>query len=86
MESFTEEELRSYGMSNEEIPALKESEDWLLQWTGVPQGLSSAALFWNWYIAHGFNRLLGESWRDYWAQHVDACMPFGATREHCGNR
>jgi hypothetical protein len=86
MESFTEEELRSYGMSSEEITALKESDDWLLQWTGVPQGLSSAAPFWNCHIADGFNRLLGESWRDYWAQYVDDCMPFGATREQCGNR
>ena len=73
-------------MSSEEIAALKESDDWLLQWTGVPQGLSSAAPFWNCHIADGFNRLLGESWRDYWAQYVDDCMPIGATREQCGNR
>ena len=86
MENFTEEELKSYGMSEEEITALKESNDWLLQWTGVPQGLSSAAPFWNCHIADGFNRLLGESWRDYWAQYVDDCMPYGATREQCRNR
>ena len=36
MGNFTEEELRSYGMSNEEIAALKESGDWSLQRTGIP--------------------------------------------------
>ena len=30
--------------------------------------------------------MLGESWRDYWAQYVDDCMPFGATREQCRSR
>ena len=78
--------MKSYGTSSEEISALKESTNWLLQWTGVPQGLSSAAPFWNCHLADGFNRLLGESWRDYWTQYVDDCMPFGATREQCGNR
>ena len=38
-DSFTDEELRSYGMKEEEIHALKQSDDWLLQWMGVPQGL-----------------------------------------------
>ena len=30
-DSFTDEELRSYGMKKEEIQALKQSDDWLLQ-------------------------------------------------------
>ena len=44
-DSFTDKELRSYGMKEEEIQALKQSDDWLLQWVGVPQGLASAAPF-----------------------------------------
>jgi hypothetical protein len=85
-DSFTDEELRSYGMSDEEIETLKQSEDWLLQWVGVPQGLASAAPFWNVHIADGFNRLMGESWRDYWAQYVDDCLVFSATEEQCRHR
>ena len=50
-DSFTDKELRSYGMKEEEIQALKQSDDWLLQWVGVPQGLASAAPFWNVHIA-----------------------------------
>ena len=85
-DSFTDEELRSYGMDEEEIRTLKQSDDWLLQWVGVPQGLASAAPFWNVHIADGFNRMMGENWREYWAQYVDDCLVFAATKEQCRHR
>ena len=85
-ETFTDEELESYSLTSGEIEELKQSDEWLLQWVGVPQGLSSAAPFWNVHIADGFNKLLGQEWRDYWAQYVDDCMPYGYTREQCEAR
>ena len=84
--SVTDEELRSYGMEKEEIQTLKQSDDWLLQWVGVPQGLASVAPFWNVHIADVFNRLLGEGWREYWAHYVEDCLVFAATEEQCRHR
>ena len=70
-------------MEEEEIQTLKQSDDWLLQWVRVPQGLASAAPFWNVHIADGFNTLMGEGWREYWAQYVDDCLVFATTEEQC---
>ena len=85
-DSFTDTELKSYGMKEEEMQTLKQSDDWLLQWVGVPHGLASAAPFWNVHIVDGCNRLMGEGWREYWAQYVDGCLVFAATEEQCTHK
>ena len=79
-ENFTDEELQSYGLSAEEISELRSEDEWLVQWIGVPQGLSSAAPFWNVHIAAGFNKLFSERWRKYWLLYVDDAMPFAGTK------
>ena len=38
------------------------------------------------HIADGFNRLMGENWREYWAQYADDCLVFTATEEQCRHR
>ena len=55
---FTDEELLSWGHSAEEIAAIRESDDLLLQWRHCPQGLSAIAPFWNVFLSHGLNAIL----------------------------
>ena len=44
--SFTVEELRSWGYSEEEIEELQGADEVLLQWQHAPQGLAPIAPFW----------------------------------------
>ena len=67
--SFTKEELRSWGYSEEEIDELQGADELLLQWQHAPQGLAPIAPFWNVYMAHGLSTLFGEEfhkWMTFW--------------------
>ena len=85
-DNFTKEELASYGMSEEEICDLMETSEWLLQWSGVPQGLAPVAPFPPVYLSDAVNRMFGREWRDWWVCCVDDCLCWGYTREQCTAR
>ncbi len=83
---FTDEEMIGYGMGAEEIQELRQEQEWLVQWVGVPQGLAPAAPFWNVHIADALNRLFGEEWRQWFLLYVDDSLPFGHTRTQADAR
>jgi site-specific DNA-cytosine methylase len=79
---YTDEELSQF--SDEPIAKLRAStRPLLLQWTGMPQGLASAAPFFNVHLADGFNQIFGEMWRDMLAIYVDDLLIHGTTYRHC---
>ena len=82
---YTDDELREF--SDEPIAKLRAAEGPLLvQWVGMPQGLASAAPFFNVHLADGLNQLFGEMWREMAAIYVDDLLIHGQTREHCEMR
>jgi hypothetical protein len=82
---FTDEELRMF--SDEPLDKLRASDRPLLvQWQGMPQGLASAAPFYNVHLADGLNQLFGESWRGWWSIYVDDILVHGSTYAHCALR
>jgi hypothetical protein len=81
---FTDKELEEWGVGS--VESLREAEDQLVQWNGMPQGLAVSATFFNCHLADGFNRLLGEDWQQYWALYVDDALIHGQTRLHCEQR
>ena len=82
-EGFSEEDLREFGIGEEEIQTLLRQEgEWLLQWEGVPQGLAPAAPFWNVHLAAGLNRLFKGEWRHWFLLYVDNALPFSLTKAH----
>ena len=81
---FTDEELRAYGADS--IEELREAEDLLVEWSGMSQGLAMIATFFNCHLADGFNQLLDEDWRAFWALYVDDALVTGQTQWHCEQR
>ena len=75
---FTDEELLSWGHSAEEIAAIRESDDLLLQWRHCPQGLSAIAPFWNVFLSHGLNAIIifRNKWLSWMACFVDDLLIF----------
>ena len=73
-------------MSIEDISDLMEAGEWLLQWSGVPQGLVPAAPFFTMHLSDAFNRMFGQEWTDYWVCYVDDCLRWGYTHEQCSGR
>ena len=47
----------------------------------MPQGLAHGALFWNCWITHGYNALLGNHWRQWWSGFVDDYTVFAPAGE-----
>ena len=78
---FTDEELREWGVDDVEV--LKGCEQLLVQWSGMPQGLSVSATFFNGHIKDGFNRLLPGVWEQMWTLYVDDACIHGQSRTHC---
>ena len=81
---FTDEELEKWGTDS--VKELREAEDLLLQWSGMPQGLAVSATFFNCHLADGLNQLMGEEWQKMWAVYVDDVLIHGQTRWHCEQR
>lgn len=80
-EEFTDEELKRW--SREPIEELRKQKTLYLQWDGCPQGLASAAPWFNVHLADGLNHLFGEAWREFAAIFVDDLLIHGATYEQC---
>ena len=56
--NFTDKELEEWDVGT--VESLREAEELLVQWNGMPQGLAVSATFFNYHLTDGFNRLLGE--------------------------
>ena len=85
-DSFTEEELRSWGYSDEGIEELRGADELLLQWQHAPQGLAPIAPFWNVYMAHGLSTLFNEEFHKWMALFVDDILGYGRTRQQAEDR
>ena len=84
--SFTEEEQRSWGYSDEEIEELQGADELLLQWQHAPQGLAPIAPFWNVYMAHGLSALFNEEFHKWTALFVDDILEYDYTKQHAADK
>ena len=81
---FSDEELRQWG--SDTVEELREAEDLLVAWSGMPQGLAVSATFFNCHLADGLNQLMDEEWTKMWAVYVDDAIIHGQTKWHCEQR
>ena len=81
---FTDAELEEWG--TDPVEELREAEDLLVEWSGMPQGLAVSATFFNCHLADGLNQLMDEEWQKMWTVYVDDVLIHGQTKWHCEQR